>query len=72
MRGFVLGSGVADEDALRCPACGCPEVQVVAPPASACLPFPRVELLRCPACGNAGRRLRIAGRTPTWERAAPE
>lgn len=58
----------AERAAIRCPRCGCPEVQVTRGRASACAPMPVIEALRCPRCENTGTRLGLHGRPQIrWE-----
>lgn len=55
-------------DLLRCPRCGCPDVQVNPGRTSACAPMPTPDLLRCPRCENTGVRLRLSGRAQVrWD-----
>jgi len=62
---------MADEGALRCPACGGEEIEVTRGRASACTPMPPIEALRCVRCGNAGTRLRLGREVRVrWEREA--
>lgn len=59
-------------DELRCPACGCLEVQVEPGRGSACTPMPPVDALRCPRCGNTGTRIGYrSGAVIRWQRDAP-
>lgn len=63
----------ATKEALRCPRCGCLEVQVIPGRASACTPMPAIDALRCPRCDNTGTRLGLHGRPQIrWEHAGPE
>jgi hypothetical protein len=57
-----MSRGTGEGEALACPRCGCPEVQVTAGRASACAPMPALAALRCPRCGNTGTRLALHGR----------